>query len=200
MQAFKVAVKAKGTNRIHGINFRDFVEKIANSQNPQIKGQIRNRKKEEDVELQIISESENAAKEFFEKVKTEAKKKIGVETEFSQIISTETPGFFENKFEVVREDELKEMYWALQGAKDIFLKLYKASMTSETIKEQHRLAGLGNEIKKMRADFSYSPEKQIAEYKDAAITNFMIEPFDENLNIILNELASALSAYNKNKG
>jgi len=190
MKIFKTSFKvAEGC--IQGIGFRELVEKIAKEENK--KGTIKNRKKEEDCEIQAAFESEEKFKEFLEKIIKTAKKELGPDIQYSEIFSSDKPEeFFQNQFQVIKEDDLKETLWDLNGAKRGFNRLAENVKDAEKRRNERLLNGLEQELKKLNGQFEDCQNRNKEAIHWPAISNFLAEPFDDDLNTTLNELDQAM--------
>ncbi len=199
MPVFRVVVKAVGNQSVQGIRFRELVEKMANDSTKPVWGQVRNLREKEAVEIQAIFDSEPAFRGFLGTIKQKAKLLLGVNIEWEEIISSEKPIFFENTFKAIREDDIKEMFWALNGAKREFEKVYVKAMLYEKKKELKRLKGLEKELNKLKYHLSTRPGEPISSHGLDASWQFLIEPFDEDLETILSELSSKIEANQEEK-
>lgn len=107
---------------VHGKRLRRTIKE--NADKNKILGSVRNIKFKSHVEVRVIAETIEEAKDLKRIITTELGEKG--EYTFGEVFvvdGEETDSYRE--FEVIREDELTEMVWALQGAGDAFVESTK---------------------------------------------------------------------------
>lgn len=123
----KVEFIGTTTSDVQGIGLREEIQKLALTNTPQIKGFVQNVKGAPIVKVQIIDEDRNHTNSFVkmleEKVNEHSKKFDHDAPPVKKDIADETVDIDAEEyasFKVVREDDLTEMVWALQGAGKTF--------------------------------------------------------------------------------
>ncbi|MBN2014996.1 MAG: acylphosphatase [Candidatus Altiarchaeota archaeon] len=93
---------------VQGVYLRQMIKEIADKTN--IIGQVKNRR---DGKVEVICDTDKkTADEFYEKIKNKAdKERIKIKREECTPPTNKISEF--NGFQIIREDDLKEMVWAL---------------------------------------------------------------------------------------
>ena len=121
----RIMIIGETANSVHGSELREYIQRIAN--NMSINGQIRNIKGDSKVEIICEGEKEKLDN-FFKKIKKLEKCKDKL---FNiKEVNNEEELFEFKEFKLVREDELSEMVWALQGAGKVFYATEKTRIES----------------------------------------------------------------------
>ena len=137
---------------VQGVYFRQIIKEIADGDELMLKGQVRNLK---DGSVEVICECERRkAKNFYDSIIRKAKAK-GIRIKEEKCITpTEDIFEFKKEFKIIREDDLREMVWALQGAGRVFKE-------QEEVKRAEMINGLRYELHSI----SETSEKIIDEMK-----------------------------------
>lgn len=161
---WRFLIKGKDETEVHGIMLRRKIKQMADKE--KLCGSVKNIKHKPEIEIKIASNKEDSEK-FRESTEKALNEKVKAKDEeekynFTQLFCIEGEKAEDYKeFAVIREDELTEMVWALQGAGDVFVKSAEIAKKSaetadkilETIinrdikKEFSRLSALSIEIK-----------------------------------------------------
>ena len=145
--AFKIT--GKDESELHGRQYRVLIKKLADK--AQILGSVRNIKYKPQIEVRLDIADKTQA-EAIKKQLEDGLKSIDTEAkplEFGELCQLDDDIKYE-EFSVIREDELTEMVWALQGAGEVFYKSSKDIRTvmvlRDTMKERGLLGALKIEV------------------------------------------------------
>jgi acylphosphatase len=124
---------------VQGVYLRQIIKEIADSKELCVKGHTRNLK---DGSVEVLCECDKAtADKLFSSIKQSSVfKRIKIDENKCESPTQKIFAF--ESFEIVREDDLKEMVWALQGAGRIFKE-------QDDIKKEEALRGLFYELRSM---------------------------------------------------
>ncbi len=142
-KVFRFSIKTNNETEIFGRNNRIAIQKFAKES--KINGTVRNLKGKAEIEIFIVAESLDEVLILCEKINNETQIN-GQLTTISEATWCKVEDF--KDFELIREDELTEMVWALQGAGREFSqttnKLEKIQQNLEERDGKRRLARLSS--------------------------------------------------------
>ena len=142
-------INGKDESELHGKQYRVLLKKLADKKG--VKGSVRNIKYKSQIEVKLDLEDKAQAEEIrkFMKEELETYDQDTQVLEFGELCQIEDDMKYDD-FSVIREDELTEMVWALQGAGDVFYKSSKdirnVMITRDARKERGLLAALKLEV------------------------------------------------------
>lgn len=165
---------------IHGGGYRVRIMKFAKEQG--VLGSVRNIKFKPEIEVRLIKENKEQAEKFKDDLKTKLKEP---KLKFDDVCYFQDNDDNYKDFTVVREDELTEMVWALQGAGQIFSvlaekqaelsekqdKILKALNKRDYLKELGLLSALKLEVGFINEKVG-DMIKQVAELGNTSFFNF----------------------------
>lgn len=142
-------IRGEDETEIHGKRYRSRIREFA-SKTPEIRGSVKNVKGAPEIEVRLVADDKGKASEFRVQLEqflnSEREKKLV----FGDLRSFEDDAGKYQTFEVIREDELTEMVWALQGAGDVFLssseRIKELMVTRDLRKERGLLGALKLEV------------------------------------------------------
>ena len=160
----RIIIEGETASSVQGAELRETVQEIAGKIG--IKGQIRNVKGKPKVE--IICEKEKSDLLFKEIERLKERK----DTLFKIKNVTKTDKLFDDfqDFDVVREDDLSEMVWALQGAGKVFY-------FAEKMRQETRKKSLFTALKSCITNISMNLDEIISGEKSSRFHLFAIEHF-----------------------
>lgn len=173
MGPWRFLFKGEDAADIQGVQFREEIKKKACKL--EIKGQVRNLKERPNgfqVEVICETESEEGATKFFEEIKRIQNPLIKLDKASAEM-STKLFNEFKD-FNIVREDDLSEMVWALQGAGRVF-----ANQEEErrTVRENQLLESLTYELPTISNCWEYiSTERKKRHFNLICIEKILSEP------------------------
>lgn len=174
---WKFIVKGDTPTDVHGVNLRESIQKLALNKEFKLEGQVRNLKGTDQLEVICQTDSEDLVETLREAIKTKIpEKNILVEPKNIKIsekneIQDATLKNFET-FEIVREDELTEMAWALQSAG-------KAVLSQDKVRAKNLIRGIQQEIELIRqhiVNIRNKENKHRIRFILLAIKNLLKEP------------------------
>lgn len=145
MTLWKVIIEGQTEMDSHGVGLREMISKLASEQVPKVEGKVRNVKGSKIVEI-VCRATEDSARGFVERVRKELADsplidlgkldfKLSSPMEDQRIEDSIRPG----ELEVIREDDLTEMVWALQTAG-------RAVLSQETVRARNILRAVLSEL------------------------------------------------------
>ena len=142
-------ITGKDETEVHGKAYRVKISKAADKK--KISGSVRNIKSIREIEVRVASEEGEASE--FKAALEQAMNKDREEEEkliFGECVHLKEDDGKYQGFSVIREDELTEMVWALQGAGGVFLssseKILDLMVARDFRKERGLLGALGLEV------------------------------------------------------
>jgi len=114
-------IKGEDESELHGKTYRLLIKKTINKN---AFGYVRNIKHKAEIEVCLVAIKKRDAEKLKIKIQNELINAKAEGLNFGKLYKFEDDIKYEN-FEIVREDELTEMVWALQGAGQIFLESAK---------------------------------------------------------------------------
>lgn len=113
----RIMINGNEEHSIHGKRIRRDIKEIADRE--EARGSVRNIKNKPQVEIRIMADRDRAVR-FCGFLEKEVCAEPGLRLDGPHTLEGEQAGEYIG-FRVIREDELTEMVWALQGAGDVFL-------------------------------------------------------------------------------
>ncbi len=151
MWSFRVT--AHDETDIHGGFYRVEIMRFAENRSPRVRGSVRNIRYEPEIEVKLIATDVTEATKFRDELDTYLNKdrKDDNKLAFKEVLSFQGEEDNFKEFKVIREDELTEMVWALQGAGQIFRRstqdIVKAIIIRDLKRERSLLYALKMEVK-----------------------------------------------------
>lgn len=133
-----------GFYRVRIMHFaNDYLEKHKSL----IRGSVKNIKYKAEIEVRVVAETEKIAGEFKNNLDKELNGNRKEKLTFGNLYAGEEETEEEiTDFKVIREDELTEMVWALQGAGGVFQDASKHLVIRDIMKERGLLGALNMEV------------------------------------------------------
>jgi hypothetical protein len=155
-KVFSFYITGKDETEIHGKRYRAAIAKLAIESN--ILGSVRNVKSKPEIEVRLVLNNKTEALNFINKLEPvlNKNKKEDERLKFSDLYESEDGDGKYNEFNVIREDELTEMVWALQGAGDVFLKssqeILNVMINRDYKKERGLMGALSLEVRYIKKE------------------------------------------------
>lgn len=168
-------ITGKDETEIHGKLYRVEIKKIASKS--KIRGSVRNIKFNPEIEVKLAIEEKDAAlgfKKSLEQTLNEPKEDEE-KFAFSDLRSFEDDDEKYRDFAVLREDELTEMVWALQGAGGVFLKSSQEILEVMIIRDLKKERGLLGALKLEVGFTKRAIEEMIEDIKEKKEVEFRFE-------------------------
>ncbi len=174
---YKVVITGKTETDVHGVGLREFISKVANSEKVKVDGNIRNIKNSNRVE--ILCKTKDDIVKLVDVIKQTIKDNPIIDSDEINFgepkeVKDETIEIVDDKFEVIREDELTEMVWALQTAG-------KAVLSQEKIRSQNVIRGVLVELENLKNKLNEIDEKKELKGSDLYTIRFNVLSIEEFL-------------------
>jgi acylphosphatase len=152
---------------IQGAYFRQLVKEVAVGKDFGVNGHVRNLKNGS-VEVLCDCESDKADALFQSIIFAAKEKRIKVDESKWQKPTQELYHF--DGFEIIREDDLKEMVWALQGAGKIFKEQEDVNKEEALMGLEYELRSISDSAQRMHKD------KKIRKFRTISLENILKAP------------------------
>ncbi|HLC79996.1 MAG TPA: hypothetical protein VJG83_06285 [archaeon] len=168
---------------IHGVRLRKLVKKVADELTPPILGETQNLDDEHEVEVLCSVQDKAHLATFVAIIIKSAKEIADVDVKIAQPLEVNDLHKYKNfkDFKVIRGDALKEIELEIEGAERLFRKLQENFEKFILKRENNKLKGLDYLLKTIAGNLK--PDEPKAKWHTArtAISDFVAEPFDDDL-------------------
>ncbi|GEM_PF-3023764 len=194
MDLYRLVLSSK--DKIHGVRLRELIQEIADGSIPKVYGQVKNLEDEHQVEIICQANSDSELSNFVDLIKKRAKESIRVEIE-NQLPTKSTDGNnlfnFNDSFNVIRGDSLKEIDLAIRGAEKVFKMLGTDILHFMAERRSLKLEGVRYILTTIKGKIKpEDPATKLKHINRDQLNEFIGEPFDADLFTTVKEIDQLL--------